>query len=106
MGTALFFIALYCHKELKTFIWIKCLTFYSHLILEILVQMFYYHPSVKSASFDTVPANTCSNSAMETLEKGLRYVQLTINKTERRQCRRSGVFIVNIFHISCFTSFF
>ena len=36
---------------------------------------------------------TCSKSTVETLEKGLKYVQI-------RQCRRFGVFIVNFEHIS------
>ena len=44
---------------------------------------------------------TCSNSTVETVEKGVKYIQSN-NKdlTERRQWRCSDVFIVNLFHIS------
>ena len=41
----------------------------------------------------------CSKSTVETLEKGAKYVQLTIKRQERRQWRRSGIFIVNFEHI-------
>ena len=46
---------------------------------------------------------TCSNTTIETLEKGVKYVQSkTIKTPKRRQWRRSDVFIVNFKHISHF----
>ena len=49
----------------------------------------------------TQPAIICSKLTIETLEQGVKYDQnLTIKTPERRQYRRSGVFIVNFEHIS------
>ena len=48
---------------------------------------------------ETQLAFTYSKLTTETLEQGVKYVQLTIKTPERRQ-RRSGVFIVNFEHIS------
>ena len=43
----------------------------------------------------------CSKSIIETLEKGVKYVQnITIKTSEHCQWRYSGVFIVNFEHIS------
>ena len=42
----------------------------------------------------------CSKLAIEALEKGVKYIQSKIKAPERRQWRRSGVFIVNFEHIS------
>ena len=43
----------------------------------------------------TLPTITCSKLTLETLEQGVKYVQ-TIKTPERRQCRRSGAFTVNL----------
>ena len=37
---------------------------------------------------------------IETIEKGVKYVKLTIKPSERHQRRRSGVFFINSEHIS------
>ena len=42
------------------------------------------------------PAITCSKLTIETLEQGVKYVQ----SLKLRQCRRSGVFIINFEEIS------
>ena len=43
---------------------------------------------------------TCSKSTIETLEKSVKYIQLPIKTSERRQWHRSGVFIINFKQIS------
>ena len=48
----------------------------------------------------TQPAFTCSKIAIETLEQGLKYVKLTIKTPERRHWCCSGLFTVNLEHIS------
>ena len=49
----------------------------------------------------TQPAITCSKLIIETLEQKCEICsKLTIKTPERRQLRRSGVFIVNCKHIS------
>ena len=45
----------------------------------------------------TQPAVTCSKLTIETLEQGVKYVQ---SQQERRQWRRSDVFVVAFEHIS------
>ena len=50
--------------------------------------------------YTTQPAFTCSKLTIETLEQNVKYVQLTRKTLERRQWRRSGVFLVNFEHIS------
>ena len=47
----------------------------------------------------TQPTFTCSNSTIETPEKSVEYAQSLQKTPERRQRRRSGVFIVSIEHI-------
>ena len=49
----------------------------------------------------TQPATTCSKLTIEILEQGVKIcLKLTIRRLERRHWRRSGVFIVNLEHIS------
>ena len=43
---------------------------------------------------------TCSKSTKGALEKGVKYLNLTIKTLERRQLRRSGVFFVNCEQVS------
>ena len=57
-------------------------------------------PKMPKAENTTQPVFTCSKLTIETLEQGVKYVPKLIIKTpERRQLRRSGVFIVNFEHI-------
>ena len=49
-------------------------------------------------------AFACSNSAVETPKQGVKFNK--VNKSNRRQCRRSGVFIANFEHISKNFQFF
>ena len=57
-------------------------------------------PKMPKAENTTQPVFTCSKLIIETLEQGVKYVPKLIIKTpERRQLRRSGVFIVNFEHI-------
>ena len=56
-----------------------------------------FSQSTWKIQFTNLRAFTCSKSKLETPEQGVKSSK--VNKSNRRQCRRSGVFIVNFKHI-------
>ena len=56
-----------------------------------------FSQSTWKIQFTNLRAFTCSKSKLETPEQGVKSSK--INKSNQRQCRRSGVFIVNFKHI-------
>ena len=59
----------------------------------------YFVPG-KNSSRRSQPVITCSKLTIETLERGVKYVQKITKRPEQHHWRCSGVFIVNSEHIS------